>query len=155
MPQQIRMEPCQTRMDWMLTVLINLKNQGESVTSYPNGQKGDTEAVISVPCDIWIPAARPDVIHEKNVNLLQTKLILQGANIPITLAAEKILFKKGIHVIPDFIANAGGVICAAVEYQGGTEAVAKEVIQQKIRDNTARSSQQFTSGTDHTPGCSQ
>jgi glutamate dehydrogenase (NAD(P)+) len=118
--------------------LIHLKNQGEPVTSYPNGLKGDTEAIISVPCDIWIPAARPDVIHENNVNLLQTKLILQGANIPITPPAEKILFKKGIHVIPDFIANAGGVICAAVEYQGGTEAVAKEVIQQKIRDNTAQ-----------------
>lgn len=67
---------------------------------------------------------------------LQTKLIIQGANIPITVEAEQVLYNKGIHVIPDFIANAGGVICAAVEYHGGTEQMALDTIYQKISFNT-------------------
>jgi len=87
-------------------------------------------------CDIWIPAARPDVIHEGNVNRLKTRLIAQGANIPVTYAAEKILHERGILNIPDFIANAGGVICAAVEYQGSGEAAAFAMIAEKLRRNT-------------------
>jgi glutamate dehydrogenase (NAD(P)+) len=63
-------------------------------------------------------------------------LILQGANIPATAEAESILHQRGILVVPDFIANAGGVICAAVEYHGGTESSAFEQIAQKIRHNT-------------------
>lgn len=119
-----------------LTLLLQLKEENKSVADYPGGVHGGPEEVIKAECDIWIPAARPDVIQEKNVQDLNTKLILEGANIPISVQAEEILFKKGIHVIPDFIANAGGVICASVEYHGGTEAAAKESIREKIAFNT-------------------
>ena len=103
---------------------------------YPGGEKLDRDAVIDVECDIWIPAARPDVIREDNVARLRTKLVLQGANIPFTPGAEKILHERGVLVIPDFIANAGGVICAAMEYRGATESQAFQVIEEKIRANT-------------------
>ena len=63
-------------------------------------------------------------------------MIVQGANIPITYAAEKILHEKGILNIPDFIANAGGVICAAMEYQGASEGAALQSIEEKLRRNT-------------------
>jgi glutamate dehydrogenase/leucine dehydrogenase len=63
-------------------------------------------------------------------------LILQGANIPATEEAEKVLHDRGILNIPDFIANAGGVICASVEYHGGTETRAFEAISQKVIANT-------------------
>jgi glutamate dehydrogenase/leucine dehydrogenase len=63
-------------------------------------------------------------------------LILQGANIPATTAAEAWMHEHGILNLPDFIANAGGVICAAVEYSGGTEQQAMETIAEKIRVNT-------------------
>lgn len=116
--------------------LIAIKENGESVTTYTDGEKGDSAAVIETLCDIFIPAARPDVIHEDNVAKLQTKLIIQGANIPITEKAELVLFEKGVHVIPDFIANAGGVICASVEYHGGSEQAALNTIKQKISFNT-------------------
>jgi glutamate dehydrogenase (NAD(P)+) len=115
--------------------LIAVKNAGKAVWDYPGGQKLDRDAVIDVACDIWIPAARPDVIREDNVGRLNTKLILQGANIPFTAGAEQALHDRGVLVIPDFIANAGGVICAAVEYHGGTEAQAFQVIEEKIRAN--------------------
>jgi glutamate dehydrogenase (NAD(P)+) len=116
--------------------LIELKQAGKSVIAYPDGKRLEREAVIDLECDLWIPAARPDVIHEDNVERLQTKLIIQGANIPITPGAEKYLHQKGVLCIPDFIANAGGVICAAMEYRGASEVIALEVIEEKLRRNT-------------------
>ncbi|HEX9787470.1 MAG TPA: glutamate dehydrogenase, partial [Candidatus Binatia bacterium] len=96
--------------------LIALKDAGKNVIDYPDGQKLDTDAVIDIECEIWIPAARPDVIRKDNVHRLKAKLVPQGANIPFTPEAERILHEKSTLVIPDFIANAGGVICASVEY---------------------------------------
>ncbi len=116
--------------------LIELKTAGLSVIEYSDGERLDGDAIIDIECEIWIPAARPDVIHENNVNRLNTKMIVQGANIPITYAAEKTLHQRGILNIPDFIANAGGVICAAVEYQGAGEAAALAAIEEKLRRNT-------------------
>jgi glutamate dehydrogenase (NAD(P)+) len=119
-----------------VTRLIAHKNSGRNVTDYSEGRRLDVDAVIDVECDIWIPAARPDVIRKDNVARLKTKLVPQGANIPFTLEAEKFLHGKGVLVIPDFIANAGGVICASVEYHGGTQAQALETIEEKIGRNT-------------------
>lgn len=119
-----------------IDALMELKAAGKSVSEYGDGKKGDREAVIDMECDIWIPAARPDVIHNDNVHRLKTKLIVSGANIPITLEAEKTLHTKGILCVPDFIANAGGVICAAMEYQGASQAAAFQTIAEKLRDNT-------------------
>lgn len=116
--------------------LIELKQQGKSVTDYSNGTSIDRDAIIDIECDIWIPAARPDVIHEDNVQRLNTKLVIEGANIPITHGAEKALADKGILCVPDFIANAGGVICAAMEYHGSSEAAAFDAIKEKLRRNT-------------------
>jgi glutamate dehydrogenase (NAD(P)+) len=116
--------------------LIGLKKQGGSVRDYESGKKSDVEAIVDVPCDIWIPAARPDVIRADNVARLDTKLVIEGANIPITPEAEAILHQRGIPVIPDFIANAGGVIAGAVEYRGGTEREAFDVIAEKVEGNT-------------------
>ena len=116
--------------------LIALKNEGKSVIDYPDGEKRSRDAIIDIECDIWIPAARPDVIHEDNVHRLNTKMVVEGANIPITYGAEKILQDKGILCVPDFIANAGGVICAAMEYQGATQSAALTTIEEKLRRNT-------------------
>lgn len=116
--------------------LSALKEAGKSVLDYPDGQKLDRDAVIDVECDIWIPAARPDVVHEDNVHRLNTRLVIEGANIPFTRGAEKILHEKGVLVVPDFIANAGGVICAAMEYAGASESAAFDTIGEKLRRNT-------------------
>jgi glutamate dehydrogenase/leucine dehydrogenase len=76
------------------------------------------------------------VLRADSVVRLNTKMVAQGANIPCTLEAEVALAARGVLVLPDFIANAGGVICAAVEYDGGTEAAAFAAIDEKIRTNT-------------------
>ena len=67
---------------------------------------------------------------------MKAKLVPQGANIPFTAEAERILDKAGTLVLPDFIANAGGVICASVEYRGGTQSQALQTIEEKISANT-------------------
>lgn len=118
--------------------LIELKSKGGSLTDYDGAEKAGRDEIVDVECEIWVPAARPDVIHEGNVDRLRTKLIVQGANIPITAEAERALADRGVLSIPDFIANAGGVICAAVEYQGASQAVALATIEEKIRRNTRR-----------------
>jgi glutamate dehydrogenase (NAD(P)+) len=118
-----------------VAALSALKQAGKSVTEYA-ARKLMPEAVLEIECDIWIPAARPDVVREDNVERLKTKLVLQGANIPFTEGAEKILASKGVLVVPDFIANAGGVICAAMEYRGATQKAAFDAIAEKIRANT-------------------
>jgi glutamate dehydrogenase (NAD(P)+) len=116
--------------------LIALKDAGKNVSDYPDGEKLSVDAVIDIDCDIWIPAARPDVIHKDNVNRLKTKLVPQSANIPFTPEGERILRERAVLVLPDFIANAGGVICASVEYHGGTKSQALQAIQEKIYANT-------------------
>jgi len=119
-----------------LAALDALKAEGKSVAELPGAKTSDRDAIVGVPCDIWIPAARPDVVRADNVAQLDAKLVLQGANIPITAEAEQALHERGVLSVPDFIANAGGVICAAVEYAGGTQTAALHVIEEKLRYNT-------------------
>ena len=119
-----------------VNALIELKQAGKSVADYTDGKKLDRDAVVDLESDIWIPAAQPDVIDENNVTRLKTKLVVEGANIPITCGAEKYLHENDVLVLPDFIANAGGVICAAMEYQGASQTAAFHAIEEKLRRNT-------------------
>lgn len=119
-----------------VTKLMELKEKGKSVIDYPAGQKLGRDAVIGLECEVWIPAARPDVVTAANVDLLRTKLVAQGANIPLTLEAEQSLHERGVLCLPDFIANAGGVICGAMEYHGGWKGLVFDVVAEKIRANT-------------------
>lgn len=116
--------------------LFKLKSTGKSVINYSDGEVIDHDSLIDIDCDVWIPAARPDVIDIDNVSRLKAKLVVEGANIPVTHDAEEYLHEKGVICVPDFISNAGGVICATIEYEGGTECDALEIIEEKIRLNT-------------------
>jgi glutamate dehydrogenase/leucine dehydrogenase len=116
--------------------LLEHKAGGASVTEFAGGKSIGLDALLDVDCDIFVPAARPDVIRADNVQRVTAGLILSGANIAVTDEAERVLHARGVLVVPDFIANAGGVICAAVEYHGGTQSQAFAVIEEKIRTNT-------------------
>jgi glutamate dehydrogenase (NAD(P)+) len=116
--------------------LVDLKAAGKSVVDAAVGERLPREAIVGIDCDIWIPAARPDVIHSDNVDELKARLVIEGANIPVTEEAERSLHARGVLCVPDFIANAGGVICAAMEYQGATESAALQTIEDKLRRNT-------------------
>jgi glutamate dehydrogenase (NAD(P)+) len=117
-----------------LDALVAHKRSSGSVTGFPGAEPSSPD-LVAVDCDVWIPAARPDVLTAVNAFALQARLVLEGANIPATREAEEILSRRGVVVVPDFIANAGGVICAAVEYAGGTESQAFAAIEEKIGRN--------------------
>jgi glutamate dehydrogenase (NAD(P)+) len=115
--------------------LTHLREQRLGVSAYAEGEALRPDALLSAPCDIFIPAARPDVLRADNVDRLDCRLVVEGANIPATAEAERRLFERGIVAAPDFIANAGGVICAAVEYAGGDATAAFAAIEEKIGRN--------------------
>ena len=117
--------------------LLAIKAEGGKVTACPGAEIIDAERLIGVDCEVWIPAARPDVIHAGNVDRLRAVLVVQGANIPATVEAERSLHARGVCVVPDFIANAGGVICAALELRGATAGAAMTAVEERIRGNTA------------------
>ena len=119
-----------------LEKLLLWKAEGHPVREFAGGTSVFHDELVDLECDIWLPAARPDVFTAENAAEAATKVILPGANIAVTPAADEIFFERGILSIPDFIANAGGVICGAVEYSGGTATQAFQVIEEKIRANT-------------------
>lgn len=89
------------------------------VLEYPGGRQIPNTDIYYLPVDLLIPGARPYVITEKNVDRVQAKIISSGSNIPITEVAEQRLFERGILSVPDFVANAGGVLASWVDYLGG------------------------------------
>lgn len=126
--------------------LIAHKTQGGHVSDFAGGDKLPREAIVTTDCDLLVPAARPDVIRNDNQESVRARFIIQGANIGVTEEAEEQLHARDVVCVPDFISNAGGVICASVEYHGGTQTQAFQVIEDSIRTNTAevldRASQQ-------------
>lgn len=119
-----------------IPALIECVKGGATVQSSQLGENISNEKMLGIESDIFIPAARPDVFTESNQHLLKTRLVLEGANIPITHEAARQLHERGVIIVPDVIANAGGVICAATEYQKMSEAQAFERIRETIGPNT-------------------
>jgi len=116
--------------------LLEVKKQTGSVINYKPGEVLPNEKIFELPVDILIPAAMPDVINEKNVDKVQAKIVVEASNIPAKPEIEEILHKRGILVVPDFVANAGGVISSYAEYRGYDEKKAFELIEKKIIKNT-------------------
>jgi glutamate dehydrogenase (NAD(P)+) len=76
----------------------------------------DNEKLLTLPCDILIPAALGSVVHEKNCHEVNCKLIVEAANAPVTAEAADVLWDREIRVIPDILANAGGVCVSFYEW---------------------------------------
>ncbi len=90
--------------------------QNKFLKGYPEAQEVDNKSLLEVDCDILIPAATEDQITAANAGRIQAKVICEGANGPTSLEAEKILDEKGVVVIPDILANAGGVTVSYFEW---------------------------------------
>src|SRR2546430_11426120 len=85
------------------------------LAGYPRGEALNKDQLLTVECDVLVPAATENVITRKNAPPIKAKTICEGANGPTTAAADEILRKKGIFVIPDILANAGGVTVSYFE----------------------------------------
>jgi glutamate dehydrogenase (NAD(P)+) len=126
--------------------LLKLRQEGgddAAVREYGDGQLLPLGAEIALDVDVFVLAARQDVIEENNVKDIKASLVVEGANLPMNAAAQIYLKEKGVAVVPDFIANAGAVVGAAVAMDTrylsmapGSEDIFS-LISDKLRANTA------------------
>lgn len=112
-------------------------------TSHPllegfgNGlQRLPKENLFGLPADVLIPGARPHAIHDSNKESVKAKLIVEAANIPVEPRIERELEEQGVALVPDVVANAGGVISSYVEFIGGTEKQMFERVKKTVTENT-------------------
>jgi glutamate dehydrogenase (NAD(P)+) len=103
-----------------------------SVKNYRPGEEYEREKIFGVETDIFIPAATTDAVNMSTASLLKTKIIIEGANIAITEKAEGHLIHNGVLVIPDFVANSGGLIGSYTEFIRKTHKETFEIIKEKI-----------------------
>lgn len=116
--------------------LLQVKTKTGSITKYDDGEILSTEEIFTLTVDILIPAALGDVITSANVDGIRARIVVEGANLPVSWQAEEILDKKRILVIPDFVANAGGVISSYAEYKGYDKDKMFALVKEKILKNT-------------------
>src|SRR5215471_10115743 len=96
--------------------VLRHKQEHGSVVGFPHAQQVSVQEVLEVPCEILIPAATEGVITAKNADRVQARIVAEAANGPTTPQADTILFDKGVTVIPDILANAGGVTVSYFEW---------------------------------------
>ncbi|MEM3551584.1 MAG: hypothetical protein QXV01_10910 [Candidatus Bathyarchaeia archaeon] len=116
--------------------LMKAKAEKGSVVNYERGQILRHEEIFTLPVEILVPASIPDVINDRNVDRIQAKIIVEAANIPAKYEVERILHEKGVLVVPDIVANAGGVISSYAEYIGENPDKMLEMVRKKISKNT-------------------
>ena len=89
---------------------------GVRVKSFPGGEPVTIEEFLGTTCDVFNPAALGGMIHGDNAYLLDCRMIIEGANGPTTPKAERMLEDRGVWIIPDVLANAGGVVVSYFEW---------------------------------------
>jgi len=120
--------------------LMKIKGEKGSVIYYQDGKRISNEELLTMDADILVPAALENVITEENAPKIRAKVIVEGANGPTTPEADEILFKRGIFIAPDILANAGGVTASWIEWVnnriGGwlTEEEAKKKLEDKMSE---------------------
>ena len=90
-------------------------NKG-SLEGFTGAEKISGDELLTLPVDVLVPAAKEDVITHHNASKIQAKLIVEGANGPTSSKADSIIYEKGISVVPDILANAGGVTVSYFEW---------------------------------------
>lgn len=131
----------------------NLIKNKKQITDCPEAKKISSQDFWKIPVDILIPASVTDVINDSNKNDIKAKIIVEAGNIPMRENIEEEFFNKGVIILPDFVANAGGVISSYAEYRGynpermfktvkdrivkSTSAVIKKSLKEKINPRQA------------------
>jgi len=116
--------------------LMRVKADTGAVRNYTPGDAMPKEKLFELGVDVLIPGALPDVITGETCCNVRARIIVEAANIPIKPEVEKTMAARGVLIVPDFVANAGGVISSYVEYAGGTPEEMFKEVEQRVRKNT-------------------
>lgn len=92
------------------------KSTHHSLEGFPDGDEITNQDLLELDCTVLVPAALSEVITEKNAGRLQCRILAEGANGPTTPEADRILGERGVYIIPDILANSGGVIVSYFEW---------------------------------------
>ncbi len=120
-------------------MLLDLRREhgDAAVRFYPRGKLLPSSDLFTLPVEILVPGARPDVIHEGNVEEIQARLVVPGANIPFSAAIANRLSARGIGVVPAFVSNGGGVVAALADTEGLDAAGVFHSVRERIGAVTA------------------
>jgi glutamate dehydrogenase (NAD(P)+) len=99
-----------------IPALLTWAKEKKTVQGFPGGDAWSKDRIFEVPCDVLIPAAMNGVLTDNNVAGVDTKIVIEAANNPINPHADHILAEKKIPVVPDILANAGGVTVSYFEW---------------------------------------
>ena len=99
-----------------IEALLTHYRESRGVPGFPGAEAISNEELLELPVDILVPAAVGGVLHQGNAPKVSAKIIIEGANHPTTPAADEILPERGVVVLPDIVANAGGVIVSYFEW---------------------------------------
>jgi glutamate dehydrogenase (NAD(P)+) len=99
-----------------IRALWEFRKRNGTIHGFPGAEKYDTGELLITECEILIPAATENVITSKNVDHVKCRILAEGANGPTTATADEVLSEKKVFVIPDILANAGGVTTSYFEW---------------------------------------
>jgi len=99
-----------------VNALVDYRAKQGTVQGFPGAEKADPAELLTTECEILIPAATENVITSRNVDRIKCRILAEGANGPTTAAADEVLADNGVFVIPDILANAGGVTTSYFEW---------------------------------------
>ena len=117
--------------------LLEVKKTTGSLKNTRCGENIALGEELFLEADILIPCAIGDVITKENVDRINSRIVVEGANFATTKEAQNIFYERGVFFVPDFIANPGGVIAAYTEMIDGTQSQAIESTRHKVRKNTS------------------
>lgn len=127
-----------TGLDVEALIALREAHGDAGLAQAPGARPLARDSLFTVPCDVLVPGARPDVIHDGNAHLLEAKLVVPGSNIPYAEGTPATLDARGVLAIPDFVSNAGGVLATVAALQGMSGDAARSLVQAAIENNVRR-----------------
>jgi len=126
--------------------VLRWQRDHDDFVGYPEGDAITNQELLELSCDILLPAAIEGQIHEQNASKVRAKIIVEGANAPVTTEADRILQDRGIPVVPDILANAGGVLVSYFEWVQDLQAFfwEEDEINQRLEQAMVRSYKEVT-----------
>ena len=124
-----------------LEALFLHKREAGTVVGFPGGEDITNQELLTLKCDVLVPAALENQITEENADRVRARIVAEGANGPTTPEADAILYEKGVFLIPDILANAGGVTVSYFEWVQSLQAFfwSEQEVNIRLKDIMVRS----------------